>query len=163
MLVYKYIHTHNKLNIIFTQMYNILEKLHNYNIVHRDIKPDNFMVSSQGCVYLIDMGLSTIYHSSESVFLKDVIGSYMYCSFNCFTNLYIYTPHDDMVSLFYVIFYLLSNGNLPWMDVCINDHDKYKKILFMLKKETNYEKFYLYTNNPILQGWTKKYESYIKN
>ena len=37
-----------------------LEYLHNFGIVHRDIKPDNMLITSEGHIKLTDFGLSKI-------------------------------------------------------------------------------------------------------
>ena len=37
-----------------------LEYLHTYNIIYRDIKPENIMVDSKGIMKLIDMGTAKI-------------------------------------------------------------------------------------------------------
>ena len=42
------------------QLCNVLQVLHNMNIVHRDIKPENIMISSNGVLKLIDFHSSRI-------------------------------------------------------------------------------------------------------
>lgn len=42
-------------------MIECVKKLHKLGHIHRDIKPDNFRVDSEGKVYLIDYGLVTKY------------------------------------------------------------------------------------------------------
>ena len=37
-----------------------LEYLHNFGIIHRDIKPDNMLITSEGHIKLTDFGLSKI-------------------------------------------------------------------------------------------------------
>jgi casein kinase 1 len=47
--------------LIADQMLDRIEFLHNKQFLHRDIKPDNFLMGrdkNAGIVYIIDMGLS---------------------------------------------------------------------------------------------------------
>lgn len=154
-----YIQTENDLKNICNQMYIIIQTLHSHGIMHRDIKPENFMVSTKGKVYLIDLGLS----SSNQSNMKDVIGSYLYCSFECLRDPYTYSPQCDMVSLFYVIFDLIAPHTLPWNHVCIHDKSKKKQVLYLLKKYTNYKSYYESVDNPLLQKWVDKYTLYINS
>ncbi|CAD2222850.1 Protein tyrosine kinase/Protein kinase domain/Kinase-like, putative [Angomonas deanei] len=47
-----------QLMIYARQMLSGLEYLHRHNVVHRDIKPDNILVSKSGTVYLADFGVA---------------------------------------------------------------------------------------------------------
>ena len=42
-------------------MIKIVEYIHSKQIIHCDIKPDNFMISQDGDIILIDFGLSEHY------------------------------------------------------------------------------------------------------
>jgi casein kinase 1 len=137
------------------QMYLILSKLHAHEIVHRDIKPENFMVSEKGRVYLIDLGLSCI--SNNTPCMTSPIGTTLFCSFQCHLSSYSYTPRDDMISLYYVIFYLLSAEKLPWEHICIDNGRLKNNLLYTLKKETNYYKYYSTESNGGLYKWIRKY------
>ena len=44
----------------FAEAVLALEYLHNFGIVHRDIKPDNMLITSEGHIKLTDFGLSKI-------------------------------------------------------------------------------------------------------
>lgn len=41
------------------QMIRGIQSIHNTGIVHSDLKPDNFMMDEQGCIKIIDFGLSS--------------------------------------------------------------------------------------------------------
>ncbi|CAD8061572.1 unnamed protein product [Paramecium primaurelia] len=97
------------------RMIEILEQLHNKNILHLDIKPENIMICQEfkneqdilkyGFIQLIDFGLSQQYQeNSES--LQDIfIGSFNFASRSSHYG----QPlgfKDDLESLLYVLLYL---------------------------------------------------------
>lgn len=55
--------------MIGEQMITRLESMHNVNFIHRDMKPDNFLVGKgkkQGMVYMIDFGLAKRYRDPKT-------------------------------------------------------------------------------------------------
>lgn len=119
------------------QMLTRLEAFHDADFVHRDVKPENFMMGYSGendaLVYLIDFGLAKRYRTfhikktSNPVLdehrsvhipyegMKKLTGTPRYASVN--THLGIeQSRRDDLESLGYVLVYFLR-GNLPWQAV----------------------------------------------
>lgn len=58
---------------IFKQILISLNYIHSMGVSHRDVKPDNFMVSKDLKVKLIDFGLS-----SQEAIMRQKVGSPMY-------------------------------------------------------------------------------------
>ena len=144
----------------FIQCFQCIKMLHNHDILHRDIKPDNFMVSLKGTVRIIDMGLSCVY-DEENKELQNTIGTILFCSFNVHKSKYRYNKHDDMISFYYVIFYILSNGDLPWNNIYIKDHEVKNNVYYYLKKNTDYSLYYSKYKNMSLNAWIQRYIKYI--
>lgn len=94
------------------QWIHVLRSLHRLNVVHRDIKPDNFLMVKDD-IFILDFGLSTFYNKTP---LTSLIGNKKYCSYKCHTPPYVYTFNDDMLSLVYMCLDL-HNGYTAW------DHD----------------------------------------
>lgn len=146
-----------KKNIFESCMYQ-LKKLHQIDVVHRDIKPDNFMINEKGTIYMIDFGLSCVQNKS---YVKNIIGTPLFCSYRLHKTPYIYEYYDDIVSLFYVFFYLYSNGDLPWKNIYnINKNDT---TISILKRKTKYEQYYLKYKNRSLNYCINQYNNYIKS
>ena len=62
---------------LFHKVTRLLGSLHEKGFVHRDVKPDNFLVNSKGRVFLIDFGLASVIDDTTP--LKQIIGSPLYC------------------------------------------------------------------------------------
>jgi casein kinase I family protein HRR25 len=138
----------------------IIEKIHEKGVIHRDIKPENFMISESRIqdnhtdqsdptnptdqvikkVNIIDFGLSRIY-IKEDVHIPNkadssIVGTMRYIS----THIHegnVYSRRDDIISILYVIIYLLK-GKLPWCSLKIQPGDKRTKaeIVYEVKKRT---------------------------
>ena len=114
---------------IIIQSIDILEHIHKHFVIHRDIKPQNFMVR-EGELYLIDFGMATFFINTEKQDKtcdnlnenlngnlnendkKTITGSPKYISINIH-NGQNNSRRDDLISFGYVILYLLF-GELEW-------------------------------------------------
>jgi serine/threonine protein kinase len=106
-----------KVNKIIHQSIYIIETIHSKFVLHRDIKPHNFMIRN-GELYLIDFGFSTFYVNAEKEHypmrtdLESIIGSPKYVSINLHNGITC-SRRDDLISIGYMYIYLLY-GELPW-------------------------------------------------
>jgi serine/threonine protein kinase len=117
-------------------MLNRLEYMHARNFIHRDIKPDNFLIHklpSNKMLFIIDFGLSKRYRDSKTdkhIEYRDgksLTGTARYASVNSHVGVE-QARRDDLESIGYVLLYFLR-GNLPWQGLQGPDkHDKYKRI-----------------------------------
>jgi serine/threonine protein kinase len=103
------------------QMISRLEWMHRHHFMHRDIKPDNFMVGSgneSAQIFLIDFGLSKRFEDSRTrvhipfVDGKSLTGTARYASINAMRG-FEQSRRDDLEALGYVLIYFLK-GKLPW-------------------------------------------------
>lgn len=122
--------------IIGLQMLERIKFVHEHFHIHRDIKPDNFVMGieeDENKVYIIDFGLSKKFKSqSKNMHIpfktnKNMTGTARYCSINTHLG-YEQSRRDDLESIGYVLVYFLR-GFLPWQGIKIkSNEDQYAKI-----------------------------------
>ena len=147
--------------MIAPQMISVLEFIHNKHIVHRDIKPDNFLMGLDDLsqyVYLLDFGLAKKYRFSSTLIhypmvnKKKLTGTARYASINALKGNE-QSRRDDLEALGYVLMYLLR-GSLPWQGLqAKNKEERYKKILKKKIDITSYD---------LCIGFPSEFEKYIE-
>ena len=115
------------------QIINILEYVHNKDYIHRDIKPDSFLLGigrETSKIYIIDFGMAIKYknpvtgYHNPPIKGSGFIGTYKFSSNNSFIG-YNKSRRDDIESVGYILVYFLK-GFLPWEGT--NSFDNIKKI-----------------------------------
>lgn len=121
---------------IYRQGIRVLKQIHGKYVIHRDIKPDNFMMNANGALVLVDFGLATFFKDSDEKEHDDdtkikeektpqphtetMVGTARFASYFVHEGRE-YCPRDDYLSWTYVYWYLCLLPNrdsnrrkLPW-------------------------------------------------
>jgi serine/threonine protein kinase len=106
------------------QMLRRIEYVHSKNFIHRDLKPDNFLMGmgKRGAqVFLIDFGLAKKYRDPKTHAHipyregKSLTGTARYASVNSHNGIE-QSCRDDLEAIGYLLIYFLK-GSLPWQGI----------------------------------------------
>jgi len=127
--------------MIAIQVLNRIEQLHNKGFIHRDIKPDNFLIGvkrrRKGRIFLIDLGLSKKYVTKNNKHIpyndkKNFTGSYRYSSIRNHKGIE-QSRRDDLESIGYMLIYFLTK-KLPWQGLGGSNKKTKRNNIFKIKK-----------------------------
>lgn len=140
------------------QIFNIIEYVHSRGIVHRDIKPDNFLMGRnkhEDKVFVVDFGLAKkIISGGKHLIFRDgksLTGTARYASVNNHIG-YEQSRRDDMEAIAYMLIYFIK-GKLPWQNLpATNKKEKFQRIL---------EKKMSITAEKLCAGLPKEFETFL--
>jgi serine/threonine protein kinase len=123
--------------LLADQMIHALEQLHAKHVIHRDVKPENFVMGLGKCatvVHLIDFGLSKRFRDPATGLHipyrdhKSFTGTARYASINTHIGIE-QSRRDDLESTGHLFVYFLK-GLLPWQNLqAATKKEKYEKIM----------------------------------
>ena len=143
------------------QMLQRIESIHSKSIIHRDIKPDNFVMGVghlSNTVYCIDFGLGELYRDPNThVHMmyregKCLTGTPRYASINNHLGIE-QSRRDDLESLGYVLIYFLR-GSLPWQGLRANSKTQKQRMILEKKRSTPIEE--------LCKGFPDEFRVYLK-
>ncbi len=97
--------------IVLYQIADGLDYIHSEKLVHRDIKPDNILVSQTGHMKLSDFGLSKQISIRDTFSMSGIKGTHLWMAPEFYDNIEKATPKCDVFSCGCVFFVFLTREN----------------------------------------------------
>ncbi|KAH8282746.1 hypothetical protein KR054_009453, partial [Drosophila jambulina] len=128
------------------QMIERLQHVHSHNIVHRDIKPDNFLMGNgarRHQLFIIDFGLAKAYWNEQverhipPQSGNCLVGTARYASINAMSGGR-QSRRDDMEALGYLMIYMIT-GSLPWQGISYGSLKQRNEKIAEAKQSTRLE------------------------
>ena len=124
-----------EIKTIFLQILNAVGFIHKVGLVHRDIKPDNFMVNSDGNIKLLDFGIvKKLFLDDEFDYTEtgvlDIMGTPLYMSPEQMENTKDVTASTDIYSLGLVLWFMVigktpyNTKNLSFLELIKKKNDR---------------------------------------
>ena len=127
--------------LLAIQFLDVMKSIHSKGYIHRDIKPDNFVVDNkyQNNIYCIDFGLATRYLKRGSNEHIKLTTNHKFCGTARYSSISSHLGNsqsrkDDLESIGYLLIYLYR-GSLPWMN--IKHKDKLERYRLIGEKKIN--------------------------
>lgn len=140
-------------------MINIMKYIHSCGYIHRDLKPDNFVIGhdDKSKLYCIDFGMAKKYikkngeHNAFNIHSK-FCGTARYASISAH-KFYEQSRKDDLEALGYILVYLYK-GKLPWQNIKNKDKKERYRLIGEKKEALSEEE--------ICSGMPKEFFVYLK-
>lgn len=149
--------------LVAEQIVRVLETVHSRGILHRDIKPHNFLMGigkNAGRVYIVDFGLAKMYLDKQTgahvAFAKKkrngVTGTVRYSSITAHQG-YDASRRDDLEAVGYMLMHFLR-GDLPWLGLKAKSKSTKHKLIGQKKMEV--------TDEELCKGFPREMMEYFR-
>ena len=124
--------------ILADQIISRMEYIHGKNILHRDIKPNNFMMGlgdKSGLVYVIDFGLAInpIFKTAHRKHPCPFTPRFASINFHLGIS---YSKRDDLEAIGYMFIYFMK-GKLPWQGIKSKTREEREQKIGEMKMSTS--------------------------
>ncbi len=125
--------------LLAEQLIDLISSLHKTRYIHRDIKPNNFLIGlgdRSSKLFIMDFGLSKQYMDKDNKHMeytqgRSLIGTARYASTNMHLGIEP-SRRDDVTSIGYMLIYF-AKGKLNWQGIKKSDHSEQLKAIGQLK------------------------------
>ena len=148
--------------MIMVQLMDRFKYMHSKNFLHRDVKPDNFLMglgNKSDTLYVVDMGLAKRYYDPttqkhlEYRNDKSLTGTARYASVHAHLGEEL-SRRDDFEAIGYVMIYFYT-GSLPWQNLISQQKSQRYELIKEMKLNT--------TVDELCEGCPYEFQQYLKH